>query len=126
VNRLQILKEITKLTETHCRRCEVAKKINLTSGTINFCIEQCPIGKKFQKLGEILESRKSPRFSLRDLSIKQRYKHITKEILEKEVATEKTNTEIEKDLGLAHKTLTNHLRRHGIPQRQRGRKRAQA
>lgn len=123
MNRLDVLMEISRLTDTHCKRCEVVKNINLTKGTIKFCIEECLIGKKFRKLGNMLESRKNPRFSLRDLPINERYTHITKEILERELAKEKTYTQIEKDLGLAHKTLKNHLKRHGISLRgQEGRK----
>ena len=114
LDRIPILKEITNLTETHCRRCEVTEMINTRKGTMKFCIEECQIGKEFQKLGEMLAPRKTPKFSARDNLISERYKHITKEILERELATEKTYAEIEKDLGIPYNSLGNHLKRHGI------------
>ena len=119
LDRIPILKEITNLTETHCRRCEVTEMINTRKGTMKFCIEECQIGKEFQKLGEMLAPRKTPKFSARDNLISERYKHITKEILERELATEKTYAEIEKDLGIPRNCLRHHLKIHGIKGRRR-------
>ena len=119
LDRIPILKEITNLTETHCRRCEVTEMINTRKGTMKFCIEECQIGKEFQKLGEMLAPRKTPKFSARDNLISERYKHITKEILERELATEKTYAEIEKDLGIPRNCLRHHLKMHGIKGRRR-------
>lgn len=119
MNRLLILKEITNLTETHCRRCEVTEMINAKKGTMRVCIDECQIGKEFQKLGEILAPRKKPKFSPRDNPMKERYKHITKEIIEKELATEKTYAEIEKNLGIPRNCLRHHLKMHGIKGRRR-------
>jgi transposase len=120
VNRLAILKEITNLTETHCRRCEVTEMINLRKGTMRVCIDECHIGKEFQKLGEMLAPRKKPKFSPRDNPIRKSHKHITKEILERELATEKTYAEIEKDLALPCNYLEKFIKRHGIAGRGRG------
>lgn len=119
-DRKQILKEITNLTETHCRRCEVTEMINLRKGTMRVCIDECHIGKEFQKLGEILAPRKKPKFSPRDNPMRERYKHITKDVLEKELLTEKTYFEIEKHLRIPRNSLGNHLKRHGISGRGRG------
>jgi hypothetical protein len=119
LDRIPILKEITNLTETHCRRCEVTEMINTRKGTMKFCIEECLIGKEFQKLGEMLAPRKTPKFNARDNPISERYKHITKEIIERELATEKTYAEIEKDLGIPYNSLKNHLKRHSISGRGR-------
>jgi DNA-binding NtrC family response regulator len=93
--------------------------INTKKATMKVCIEECQIGKEFQKLGEMLAPRKKPKFSPRENPLKERYKHITKEVLEKELATEKTYVEIENHLGIPRNCLRHHLKIHGIKGRRR-------
>jgi DNA-binding NtrC family response regulator len=88
--------------------------INLRKGTMRVCIDECHIGKEFQKLGEMLAPRKTPKFSPRDNPMRERYKHITKEMVQAEMASGKIYQEIEKSLGISKGTLKYHLKRHGL------------
>jgi hypothetical protein len=112
LDRIPILKEITKLTETHCKRCEVTEMINTRKGTMKFCIEECQIGKEFQRLGKLLAIKKKGKIVIKDERKKRvekvRYPHITREMFEAELATGKSYKEIEISLGIG-KQCTKHL-----------------
>lgn len=114
MNRKEVLKEITKLTETHCDSCEIMRDRHREKKSIEYCIRECPIGQEFRKLGEMLAPNSNPGFSTRLNPINIRYAHITKELILSELATGKTYKEIEISLGIPYNTLKFHLKHHGI------------
>lgn len=118
MNRKEVLKEVTKLTETHCKKCQVTKLIEQKVMNQRFCLDKCVIGKEFQRLGEILTPKETAKKKIEKIQVKRRpahkYAHITREILQMELDSGKTYEEIERSLGMSRKSLPQVLTRHGL------------
>jgi len=118
VNRKEILKEVTKLTETHCRKCQITKLIETNVMNQRFCLDKCVIGQKFRELGEILTPKETAKKKIEKIQVKRRpahkYAHITREILQRELESQKKHEAIEKSLGMSRRSLPQVLARHGL------------
>ena len=118
MNRKEVLKEVTKLTETHCKKCQVTKLIETKVMNQKFCLKMCIIGQKFRELGEILTpettAKKKEEIPFELKYVRKKYLHITKEIVQEQMESGKSYNEIEKTLGLPRGCLRYQLARHGL------------
>ena len=122
MNRREVLKEVTKLTETHCKKCQVTKLIETKVMNQRFCLNKCVIGQEFQRLGEMLAPETMAKEKQKNKIVEEskkrgrptEYDHITKEIFLAELKTGKTYREIEQSLGIGKRSIKYLFSRHGL------------
>lgn len=122
MNRKEILKEVTKLTEIHCKKCQVTKLIEQKIMNQRFCLNKCVIGQEFQRLGEMLAPETMAKEKQKNKIVEEskkkgrpnKYDHITKEIFLAELKTGKNYRQIEQSLGIGKKSIRYLFSLHGL------------